>query len=205
MITDRFSLSLLFVIATLITLYTAGVIYLGLLVTLPVALAGGVALLAWWWRAFRQPVDPALALPLYILTVVALIGQATEAYVLGYPAALTSAFPAAFPAPVRFDDFAFLAVFPLAATTLFLLGAVGLWYRHPLGSYSAWWLFLWAIVSGLMPFVIPLALAQGYGYFAGMSVGWLCAALGLIGVYRLWRAQPASHPVLGAQLDGVQV
>jgi hypothetical protein len=94
-------------------------------------------------------------------------------------------FPRAYPPGVIYDDRTMIAAFPLAGSSLFLLGALALDRRHPAGGGAAWLLFVWALASAAAPFAYTLVAGAGVHYVGGMLVAPLAAACGVRGIRRL--------------------
>jgi membrane-associated HD superfamily phosphohydrolase len=173
----------LMVLALLITLSTAGYIYLGFLVTAPVMLAGFLALVAWYGTTYRQPRKRRI-LPLYIALIIVLLLQGLEQWYFGYPEVIKTLFPASFAPPVVFTETIFLSIFVFGATTLFLFAAVGIFFHHHLGNYVGWFMMVYAVIGGLLLLGWPL-LAGQLDYLPGMVMAPLGILMGLMGISRL--------------------
>ena len=160
----------------------------------PVAVPPTIALLfaatAWLPRLHHGPVRRTIerrpVFVLYVGTIVVLMAQYTEQWLAHLPAAVMRDFPGAYPPGVSYSERSMIAVYPLAATALFLLGAFALYRRHPVGDGAAWLLFSWSIASALTPFAYA---ALGHGrahYVGGMLSAPIAAACGIEGIRRLF-------------------
>jgi hypothetical protein len=174
------------VVATqLLTALAAGYVYLGALLTLPVVGAGAAAFLMWLATCYRDPRRRTF-LPLYLVLLMLVLLQGLEQWHFGYAATVQRLFPASFAPPVMFDERVDLAVFTLGAVALYLLGAVGLFFHHPLGNYMACFAVTQATVGGL----VLLAMAVGTGrfhYVPGLVTGLVAIPLGITSALRLAR------------------
>lgn len=169
----------------LCTALAAGYAYLGMLLTAPVVLAGAAAFAAWLATSYRDPRRRRI-LPLYLGLVVVLLLQGLEQWQFGFARAVPQLFPASFAAPVVFDEKIQLAVFTLAAVTLYLLGALGLFFHHPLGNYMGWFVMAYAVVGGLALFAMAFAGGRVH-YIPGMASACIAIPLGIAGAARLAR------------------
>lgn len=173
----------LIVVVILITLATAGYIYLGFLITAPVMLAGFLALVAWYGTTYRRPRRRRI-LPLYIALIIVLLLQGVEQWYFGYPDVIKTLFPTSFTPPVVFTEPIFLSIFIFGATTLFLFAAVGIFFHHPLGNYVGWFMMVHAVMGGLLLLIWPMLAGQMH-YLPGMICAPLGILLGIIGIIRL--------------------
>ena len=134
----------------------------------------------------RRPARPQGAFAVYIAAVVALIAQATEAWLAHLPTALLALFPDAYPPGVVFDEHRLVTAFPLAGSVVFLFGALAFYDRRPLGEGVAWLLFAWAVTSAAAPFAYLAAAGAPVQYLGGMAVAPLAAVAGVLGARLLW-------------------
>ena len=171
------------VLTQLCTALAAGYVYLGSLLTLPVIGAGAAALLLWLATTYRDPRRRTF-LPVYLAIVLLLLLQGLEQWHFGYASTLQRLFPASFAPPVLFDDRIQLAVFTLAAVALYLLGALGLFFHHPLGNYMAWLLAAQATVGGLALAGMSVSTGQ-FHYVPGLATGVVAIPLGIAAGLRL--------------------
>ncbi len=97
----------------------------------PVVIVGGSGLVGFaiWSRSYlRRPTDPAVILPLFLLTVAALDVHIAEEYMTGFGPAMSRLFA------ISWTEQSFLLIFAFAGPTLYALTALGLYYRIPLAG-----------------------------------------------------------------------
>jgi len=181
----------------------------------PVMIVGGsgvVALLLWHKTNLARPTDPALILPLFLLTVAALEIHMTEEYLTGFGPAMSRLFD------ISWTEQGFLLVFAFFGPVLYTLTALGLYYRVPIAGFMAWFIFIGPGVAEFTHFLFPALqpavhpeLARtisavvsnghfvanmpnyyvgttGRYYFAGMWTAALPMLPGIYAIARLWRA-----------------
>src|SRR5207247_7421063 len=119
----------------------------------PVVIGGGsslVALVLWIKTYLRRPLDPAIILPGFLLTVAALEVHMIEEYLTGFGPAMSRLFD------ISWTERSFLMVFAFAGPTLYALTALGLYYRVPLAGFLAWFIFIGPGVAEFTHFIFPL-------------------------------------------------
>jgi hypothetical protein len=119
----------------------------------PVVIVGGsgiIALVLWSKTYLRRPLDPAIILPAFLLTVAALEVHMIEEYVTGFGPAMSRLFD------ISWTERSFLMVFAFIGPTLYALTALGLFYRVPLAGFIAWFIFIGPGVAEFTHFVFPL-------------------------------------------------
>ena len=171
------------VVTQLFTALAAGYVYVGSLITFPVIAAGAAALVLWLRTSYRDPRRRTF-LPLSLVLLVLVLAQGLEQWHFGYAATLHRLFPGSFEAPVVFTEKIHLAVFALAAVSLYLLGALGLFFHHPLGNYMAWLLVCEAAVGGATLLAMSFACGN-FHYIPGMVTGAVAMVLGVFSALRL--------------------
>lgn len=177
------------VLTQLLTALAAGYVYLGALITFPVIAAGTAALLLWLATSYGDSRRRGF-LPFYLVLVLLLLLQGLEQWHFGYARTVQQLFPASFAPPVVFDERIQLAVFTLAAVALYLLGALGLFFHHPLGNYMAWFVVAEASAGGMTLLGMGIG-SGGFHYVPGMATGVVAIPLGIAGGLRL--ARPRSR------------
>ncbi|MDO7849072.1 hypothetical protein Q5H92_22100 [Hymenobacter sp. M29] len=118
----------------------------------PVVIVGGsgtVALLLWRRTNLARPSDPALILPLFLLTVAALEVHMVEEYLTGFGPAMSRLFD------ISWTERGFLLVFAFFGPILYTLTALGLYYRVPLAGFMAWFIFIGPGVAEFTHFIFP--------------------------------------------------
>lgn len=177
----------------------------------PVIIVGGSAVIGfvfWYFTYLKNPVDPKLILPLFILTVACLQIHITEEYLSGFAPAMSRLFD------IPWSEKSFLLIFALIGPTIYTLVTLGLYYRIPLAGFIAWFIFIGPGVAEFMHFIFPLmrpeiapkdvhTLTQvidgtvitnmhnyylgttGHYYFAGMYTAILPMIPGIYSIYKL--------------------
>ena len=177
----------------------------------PVIIVGGSAITAfifWYFTYLRNPVKPALILPLFIFTVAALQVHITEEYLTGFGPAMSRLFA------IPWSERSFLMIFALVGPTLYTLTTYGLYKQIPLAGFVAWFIFIGPGVAEFTHYIFPLippgidpAIARtisqdikgtlienmpnyyykttGHYYFAGMYTAILPMIPGSYAIYRL--------------------
>lgn len=183
----------------------------------PVLIIGSSSLVAFffWYRTYLYaPTDPALILPLFILTVAGLQIHIVEEYLSGFGPAMSRLFN------IPWTEKSFLMVFALVGPTLYTLTTLGLYYRIPFAGFIAWFIFIGPGVAEFTHFIFPAlqpalepenlqSITQmirgtevahmpnyyvkvtGHYYFAGMYTAVLPMIPGIYAIYRLTRKKTA--------------
>lgn len=185
----------------------------------PVVIVGGsglVALVLWIKTYLRNPLDPKIILPPFLLTVAALEVHMTEEYLTRFGPAMSRLFD------ISWSERSFLIVFAFIGPTLYALTALGLYYRVPLAGFLAWFIFIGPGVAEFTHFIFPVLrpaiqpefagpISQavsngkfiadmpnyfvhttGTYYFAGMYTAVLPMIPGIYAIYRMIRAAKQS-------------
>ena len=187
---------------------TIGYIKIGLP---PVIIVGGSAIIGfffWYFTYLKQPTDPKIILPLFVLTVAGLQIHIIEEYLTGFGPAMSRLFN------IPWSEKGFLMVFALVGPTIYTLTTLGLYYRIPIAGFVAWFIFIGPGVAEFTHFIFPLlephlqpansnAISQtingteianmpnyyfkttGTYYFAGMWTAVLPMIPGIYAIYRL--------------------
>ena len=119
----------------------------------PVVIVGGSGLVAFviWQRSYlRHPVDPAVILPLFLLTVAALELHIGEEYLTGFGPAMSRLFD------ISWTERSFVLIFAVVGPCLYALTAIGLYYRVPFAGFIAWFIFIGPGVAEFTHFIFPL-------------------------------------------------
>ena len=119
----------------------------------PVVIVGGsslVALVLWSKTYLRRPLDPAIILPGFLLTVAALEVHMIEEYLTGFGPAMSRLFD------ISWTERSFLMVFAFVGPTLYALTALGLYYRVPVAGFLAWFILIGPGVAEFTHFVFPI-------------------------------------------------
>jgi hypothetical protein len=177
----------------------------------PVIIIGGSAIVGfffWYFTYLKNPTDPKIILPLFVLTVAALQIHIIEEYQTGFGPAMSRLFH------IPWTEKGFLMVFALVGPTIYTLTTLGLYYRIPLAGFIAWFIFIGPGVAEFSHFIFPLLQPHvepgnlhsvtkaingtvianmpnyyykttGHYYFAGMWTAVLPMIPGIYAIYRL--------------------
>jgi hypothetical protein len=130
----------------------------------PVAIVGGSALVGMvvWIRTYlRQPVDPRLILPPFLLTVAGLEIHMAEEYFTAFGPAMSRLFD------ISWTESGFLLIFAFVGPAIYSLTALGLYFRVPIAGFFAWFIFIGPGLAELTHFVFPLLKPAIQPEFAG--------------------------------------
>ncbi|WP_345949688.1 hypothetical protein ABDD95_22840 [Mucilaginibacter sp. PAMB04274] len=177
----------------------------------PVIIVGGSAVLAlffWYFTYLKNPTEPNVILPLFILTVAGLQIHIIEEYLSGFGPAMSRLFN------IPWSERSFLMIFALVGPTIYTLTILGLYKRVPLAGFIAWFIFIGPGVAEFTHFIFPVlqpaieptninSISQqikgtqidnmhnyyykvtGRYYFAGMYTAILPMVPGIYAIYRL--------------------
>ena len=118
----------------------------------PVLIVGGSGLLAilGWVHSYRSgPIDPAIILPRFLLTVASLEIHMIEEYRSGFAPAMSRLFD------IGWTQESFLLVFAFAGPALYALTALGLFRRSRLAGFVAWFIFIGPGIAEFTHFICP--------------------------------------------------
>ena len=185
-----------------------GYINIGLPPVVIVGGSAGIAFFCWYFTYLKNPVDPAIILPLFIITVAALQIHILEEYLTGFGPAMSRLFN------VPWSEKSFLIIFAIVGPTIYTLTSLGLYYKMPFAGFIAWFIFIGPGVAEFTHFIFPLLTpkiqpsninlvsqiikgipienmpnyyykATGKYYFAGMWTAALPMIPGIYSIYRL--------------------
>jgi hypothetical protein len=162
----------------------------------------------WYFTYLKNPTDPKIILPLFILTVACLQIHIVEEYLTGFGPAMSRLFN------IPWSEKGFLMVFALIGPTIYTLTTLGLYYRVPVAGFIAWFIFIGPGVAEFTHFIFPILephidpanikpitqtikgtvienmpnyyyKTTGHYYFAGMWTAILPMIPGIYSIYRL--------------------
>lgn len=142
--------SLAIAIAICIIAPTFGYLKIGLA---PVIIVGGSAIVGfifWYFTYLKNPSDPKIILPIFILAVAALQIHMVEEYFTSFGPAISRIFN------VPWTEERFLLVFMMILPIIYTLTTLGLYYRVPLAGFVAWFIFIGPGVAEFTHFIFPL-------------------------------------------------
>jgi len=138
--------AVIFVVGAMI----AGYVRIGLPPVVIVGGSGVIALAMWMKTYLRDPLDPRIILPAFLLTVAALEVHMAEEYLAGFGPAMSRLFD------ISWTERSFLMIFAFVGPTLYALTALGLYYRVPIAGFLAWFIFIGPGVAEFTHFIFPV-------------------------------------------------
>jgi hypothetical protein len=143
-------LSLIIAITFCVVAPTIGYIKIGLP---PVIIVGGSALIGfffWYFTYLKEPTEPKIILPLFVLTVAALQIHIIEEYLTGFGPAMSRLFN------IPWSEKSFLMIFALVGPAIYTLTTLGLYYKIPIAGFIAWFIFIGPGVAEFTHFIFPI-------------------------------------------------
>jgi hypothetical protein len=143
-------LSITAAVAFALTTMIAGYVTIGIA---PLVIVGGSSLvgLVLWSRTYlKEPLDPRIILPPFLLTVAALEVHMAEEYLAGFGPAMSRLFD------ISWTERSFLMAFAFIGPALYSLTALGLYKRIPLAGFMACFIFIGPGVAEFTHFIFPL-------------------------------------------------
>ena len=184
------SLSFVVLVTIDVAAYTYGGTPLFALLALASAGAWATALVATRRPSSHSPG----AFDLYIAALATLVVMYGEQWAGDWSARLASCFPLSYPEGVGISNHAFVAVFPLAASALLLLGALALYRGNPIGHFAASFTFLWGILAPLSTYVLPVFGNMSCHLLPGAVTAPLPLIVSSFGWRIWWRASRGTQP-----------
>jgi hypothetical protein len=192
---------------------------IGLPVVIIVGGSGVAGFVLWYKTYLKRPVDPAIILPLFLLTVAALEIHMCEEYFAGFGPAMSRLFD------ITWSERTFLMIFTFIGPVLYSLTALGLYKRVPIAGYIACFIFIGPGVAEFSHFIFPFlkpdllpeinaTISQnvkgiyisgmhnywykttGHFYFAGMYTAILPMIPGIYGIWTLIKTQRKTNDAL---------
>ncbi len=123
----------------------------------PVVIVGGSALaglICWSCTYLRNPVEPRIILPLFLLTVAGLQIHIVEEYLMGFAPAMSRLFG------IPWSERSFLMVFALIGPVIYTFTSLGLYYKIPISGFVAWFIFIGPGVAEFTHFIFPLMVPE---------------------------------------------
>lgn len=119
----------------------------------PVIIVGGAGLIGfvlWYWTNLWRPTDPAIIVPLFIVTVASLQVHMIEEYLTSFGPAMSRVFG------ISWTERGFLMVFMMVGPVIYTLTTLGLLYRVRLAGFVAWFIFIGPGALEFTHFIFPL-------------------------------------------------
>jgi hypothetical protein len=151
----------------------------GLMVVGIVAGAMFAGFVVWLRTTLRRPPAPGAILPAYLLALALFLVHVLEEYAFDFAGRIAAA------AHVRWTDAQFVEVIVLLGPAIWIAGAIGIYRRHPLGNFIAWFFFV-GMMLGEPTHLLVFPFMEGgrYHYFPGM---WSALAPMAPAAYGIWR------------------
>jgi hypothetical protein len=136
----------------------------------------------WLRTTVRRPPAPGAILPSYLVALALFLFHVLEEYALGFAARIAAA------AHVPWTDAQFVEVIVLLGPAIWIAGAIGIYKRHPLGNYVAWFFFVGMMLGEpTHMLVFPFMEGGRYHYFPGMWTSLFPMVPAAYGIWRMLR------------------
>lgn len=133
----------------------------------------------WLRTTVRRPPAASAILPAYLIALALFLFHVLEEYAFDFAGRIAMA------AHVRWSDVQFVEVIVLFGPALWIAGAIGIYRRHPLGNYVAWFFFVGMMLGEpTHMLVFPFMEGGRYHYFPGM---WTALFPMVPAAYGIWR------------------
>ena len=191
----------------------------------PVVIIGSSAVVGfifWYFTYYKNPTDPKIILPIFVLTVAALQIHIVEEYLTGFGPAMSRLFN------ISWTEKGFVIVFALVGPTIYTLTTLGLYYRVRIAGFIAWFIFIGPGVAEFTHFIFPLiqphieptnlnnvtetingtvvsnmpnyfSKETGHYYFSGMYTAILPMIPGIYAIYRLTKEYRSNNKIAKKQ------
>ena len=158
--------------------------------TMPTLIVSGsmaAGLVAWARTSLRHPTDPRRIMGVYLMTAAMLYLHIGEEIIYDFGpriGALTG---------TGWTQQEFIVEFVFVLPIFWILGALALYKRHPLGGFMAWFIFVGMFLGEPTHLLVfPIAEGGRYHYFPGMWTALLPMVMGFWGLHVMladWRHQ----------------
>lgn len=122
---------------------------IGIPVVVIVGTSSVIAFFIWSKTYLKNPVDPKIILPLFLLTVAGLEVHMCEEYLTGFGPAMSRLFD------ISWTEKTFLMIFAFIGPIIYSLTALGLYYRIPVAGFMAWFIFIGPGLAEFTHFIFP--------------------------------------------------
>ena len=139
---------------------------------------GDVLALAFWMTKGRFHLANRQMLPFHLATMAGLHVHVYEELTQGFAPAMRDTFHMA-----TFGDATFLNGIVFAVPIMYMLAAIGLWFRRPFAEFLSYTLFFGPGFMEWTHYVFPLFRSEPYHYFPGMWTAWVPMVPGLAALW----------------------
>jgi len=133
---------------------------------MPAIIIGGsmlVGVVLWFFTTYKIPANPKNVLPIYLITIAILLLHIWEEYLFDFGPRIAQLNGS------TWSEVEFLTLIAFYLPVFWILGAIGLYYRHPLGNAMIWFIFIgMAFGEPVHLLVFPILDDGRYHYFPGM-------------------------------------
>jgi hypothetical protein len=169
----------------------------GLMVVAIVCGAMVAGFVAWLRTTVRRPPRPSAILPAYLLALALFLAHVLEEYAFDFAGRIAAA------AHVQWTEAQFVEVIVLLGPAIWIAGAIGIYKRHPLGNFIAWFFFIGMIVGEPTHLLVfPFLEGGRYHYFPGMWSALFSMVPAVYGILRMLAddrvARRSLEPLTGA-------
>lgn len=149
----------------------------GVMVAVIVSGSMAVGLAGWARTSLKRPTDPARILPVYLLTVFMLYAHIGEEYLYDFGPRIGALTGTGWTEAQHMLQFGFIV------PAFWILAAVALYRRHPLGGFMAWFIFV-GMFAGEPTHLLVFPVLEGgrYHYFPGAWTALLPMVMGVWGL-----------------------
>lgn len=159
----------------------------GIMPTIIVCGSMTAGLIGWSLTSIHLPTDPRRVLPIYLMTAAMLYLHILEELIYDFGPRIGALTGTGWTQAEFMLEFAF--VLPMA----WILGGLALYFRHPLGGFMAWFIFVGMFLGEPTHLLVfPLLEGGRYHYFPGMWTALLPMVMGFWGLHVIladWRLQ----------------
>lgn len=172
--------------ATFTAVFAIGVVTTaGVMPALIVCGAMTAGLIAWSRTTIHVPTDPRKILGIYLLTVGMLYAHIAEEMFFGFGPRIGGI------TGTGWTHAEFILEFVFVLPVFWILGAIAIYYRHPLGGFMSWFIFVGMFLGEPTHLLVfPFAEGGRYHYFPGMWTALLPMVMGFWGlsvILKDWR------------------
>lgn len=144
------------------------------------SMVGGMVL--WLKTTFNVSISPHKLIPAYLLTLALFFMHITEECLTDFPGSINGLFG------TEWGYSEFILLIALIGPIIWVLGAIALFYKHPIGYYLAWFIFFGMLIGEpvhylVFPVIQGIKTGLGYGYFSAMWTALFPMVPGIYGVY----------------------